>query len=102
MTAFVSPVALAEIARRAEAGDADATYKLGVAMTAVQAWDAAGCQAFAQMIDVRTTAFLRREFAPLIDRHVHLAVLLRETEAVRNECTPQNLRRWDLRAGRVA
>lgn len=101
MTTFVSPIALAEIARRAEAGDADSTYKLGVAMSAVQAWDAASCQAFAQMIDVRIVAFLRREFFPLIDRNPHLSKLLAENEAARRELTPQNTRRWDRTAGRV-
>ena len=97
---ITSPAELAALAKRAESGYEDSLLLLGQALPTIAYWDRPACLAFAKALDAKLIAFLRREFGPLIDRHAHLAVLLRQTEAVRAELTSQNLRRWDKSAGR--
>lgn len=97
-----TPFVTAQVARQAESGDPMARHSISVALANLNGWAHPECQAFAAALDARTTAFLLREFGPLIGRHPALTDLLRETDAVRAEYTAMNLRRWDKSAGREA
>mgnify|MGYP001571545340 FL=1 len=98
-TNITTPIALATIARRAEAGVGGTLLMLGQAMPAIKTWDQPTSLEFAKLIDERVVAFLWHEHGPLIASHQPLADALAENAETIREAR-LNGKRWDFRAGR--